>query len=348
MCFGGCATQDPNYSGIVEDNPLSEEEIIQYVKDYMLKKYEDEVEVKITGKYNLTHTTAYSSPALDGSKSRFGGKYAKIKNGHTYNLEITNIELGITTSGTYKDGFELTNKQIDVTEVIGRSVGIDDTYSIMKNEILFEEEANELLKTHFSKFKFYKDPTNYKHSGSGYYNIYVYCVDDSVISEAMRELIEIDYKKYYSIAFEIRAFIFNDEDFYDSFDFDYCNNIEIAKTDSKEIKEYYPGKLADSDVKNKPQMLIEKYLNTELTYITTCENLDHDIFITKGLSGYIKGKENGNWYNKEISEETIENFDQVLFIYKGNPQKYKNSLEKGKSNMQYGTTNVYGLNLLNF
>ena len=132
MCFGGCATQDPDYSGIVEDNPLSEEEIIQYVKDYMLKKYEDEVEVKITGKYNLTHTTAYSSPALDGSKSRFGGKYAKIKNGHTYNLEITNIELGITTSGTYKDGFELTNKQIDVTEVIGRSVGIDDTYSIMK------------------------------------------------------------------------------------------------------------------------------------------------------------------------------------------------------------------------
>ena len=83
MVLVGCATEDPDYSGKVEDNPLSEKEIITYVKDIMLNRYEDEVDVKITGKHDLAHTT-YTRPGLDGGTSIFGRKYASIKKGHSY------------------------------------------------------------------------------------------------------------------------------------------------------------------------------------------------------------------------------------------------------------------------
>ncbi|MBR5178968.1 MAG: hypothetical protein IKW90_09260 [Lachnospiraceae bacterium] len=339
MVLVGCATEDPDYSGKVEDNPLSEKEIITYVKDIMLNRYEDEVDVKITGKHDLAHTT-YTRPGLDGGTSIFGRKYASIKKGHSYSLEITSLRYNITTTGTYRDGYYLTNKNTDNSQFFDRSFDIDYHYSIQKEELLFENEADEILRNKFSKFKLYKDPSNNRHSGAGYYNIYLYSVDDNDISEAMSELILIDYKKYNSVAYKIRAFIFKDEAFYDSFDFDVCNNIEIVNTSFGESEKDNPGKLTESDVQYRPEKIIEKYLNTELTYITSCVDLDHDVFITDGLAGYFKDIEKG--YNKDIDESTIENFDQVIFIYAVDPQMYKNSIEDKKKEIRYGTTTVYG------
>ena len=96
ICFTGCATEDPDVTGKVEDDPLSEKEIIKYVQDYMYSMFKDEVDVKVLGKNDLTHTT-YSRPGIDGGKSIFGGRYAKIKNGHCYKLEITNSKYNIKT-----------------------------------------------------------------------------------------------------------------------------------------------------------------------------------------------------------------------------------------------------------
>ena len=342
ICLTGCATEDPDFTGMVEDNPLSEEEIVQYVKDFMLKQYGDEAEVKVTGKYDLTHST-YSRPGIDGGKSIFGGRYANIKKGHRYGLEIVNERMGITVSGTYRDGYALTNKKTGVSESFERSIEIDDKYSIMKNEILFEEDANKLLKSKFSKFRFYKDPSNHDHLGAGYYNLYLYITDDTSINETVAELLDMDINKYSYIAFEIRVFIFNNEKLYNSFDFDKCNNIKLAETSAGESDADKNAELSALDIRYNPEKLIEKYLNTEITYITSCDNLDHDVFTTNGLIAFSDGNKFG--HDSDLTENDAENFDHYMFIYRADPQMYKNSLEAGKEIARYGRTTVYGFDV---
>ena len=82
LCLVACGTEDENVTGYVEDDPLSEKEICIYVQNYMKDTYGDDTEVKVTGKYELTHRT-YTSPGLDGAPGLFGNKFATIKNGHT-------------------------------------------------------------------------------------------------------------------------------------------------------------------------------------------------------------------------------------------------------------------------
>ena len=41
ICLCSCAKEDENVTGKVEDNPLSEKEIIGYVQNYMKDKFGD-------------------------------------------------------------------------------------------------------------------------------------------------------------------------------------------------------------------------------------------------------------------------------------------------------------------
>ncbi|MBR6365532.1 MAG: hypothetical protein IKS10_05495 [Lachnospiraceae bacterium] len=42
--LSSCGTRDKNYTATFEAQPLSEKEIIAFVKDYMLKKYNDDAD----------------------------------------------------------------------------------------------------------------------------------------------------------------------------------------------------------------------------------------------------------------------------------------------------------------
>ena len=341
ICFTGCATEDPNVTGKVEDSPLNEKEIIKYVQDYMYNTYNDEVDVKILGKNDLTHTTE-TRPRLDGSTSIFGAKYAKIKKGHRYRLEITNSKYNITIKGTYSDGYTLYNKNTQTSRAYDRSVEIDHQYTTMKDEIHLKDEFNEFLGGYFTKFHLYKDPGSPLPQVS-YYNIYLYSTDYNKLNEALSKLVEISYTKYSNCVYQFRAFIFTDEAFYDSIDFDKCNNIDIVNLSIGQRKEDHPDWLTNSDTHYHPEKILEQYLQQSLTYITHCQNLDYDIFTTKGLSGWNEGQKNGYWYNPDINEKDIETFKYVIFIYKGDPQAYKNSLEQKDDVIWYAHTDVYGI-----
>lgn len=343
ICLTGCATEDPDITGEVEEHPLNEKEIIKYVQDYMYNKYNDEVEVTVLGKYDLTHTTE-TRPGIDGGTSIFGGKYTKIKKGHRYRLEITNSKYNITINGNYYDGYTLYDQRTQAYQTVTRTVEIDYRYTTMKDEIHLKKEYDEFLSGFFTKFHLYKDPASPEPQVS-YYNLYLYSTDYEKINEALSKLVEISHTKYYNCVYELRAFIFIDEAFYDSIDFDKCNNIDIVHLSSGQKEEDHPEWLTDLETKYHPQMILEQYLKLNLTFISSCTNLDREIFITNGLSGWIEDKEDGSWYNQDITEEDIKKFDHVVFIYEGNPQAYANSLKQKEDIIMYAHTEVYGINM---
>ncbi|MBR6365273.1 MAG: hypothetical protein IKS10_04135 [Lachnospiraceae bacterium] len=307
LCLTGCGDRvDSGAKGKVEDNPLSEEEIIKYVKDYMYSTYKDEVEVQILGKNDLKRVTE-DGFSMDGSYFG-GGKYVMIKNGHSYPLEITFSKYNTTVHGIYEDGYTLTRKNRVGSEEVSRSVSINYYDDLRLDAIIRKAEFEELLGEYFTKFHIYEDPTS-----QPYYNIYLYSTDYEKLNEALNEFAKIGYSKYPDYVREFHAFIFKDEEFYDSFDFDKCNNID-PYDDSIGLTSY--------DLIHSPEKIIEHYLQKNLTLITTCEDLDQDIFTTNGQSGW---------------EEGTEEFDHVLFMYWS---------VKDKGQVQ-AVTYVYGINMEN-
>jgi hypothetical protein len=73
--------------------------------------------------------------------------------------------------------------------------------------------------------------------------------------------------------------------------------------------------------------------------------MDHEFFVTRGVSYLQKLEEEGKWHNESLSYEAIAAFDQVLYIFKGDPQRYENSLRRSTKKLEYGNLDAYGFNL---
>lgn len=333
LCMNGCIREDETIIGTVEDSPLNETEIIGFVKDYILQQYNDDVEVTILNEYDLKHTT-YVAPGIDGP-SLFNRKYAKIKNGHEYSLQIVNEKYGISVEGTYTDGFSLTDSETGEVKEQGRKISLDDHYFIMKAETDIDREFNEILGESFSKYHFYRDPTNESHE-MGFYNVYLYSRDYDKISGTLCELTETGFEKY-PCMYSLRAFIFTDEALYDSIDFDACNNIEIVHLSRGEDENEFPGRLTDSDVSYNPEKLLEHYLQCSLTYIAQCSEIDREFMATRGMSEIESAKEEGRWYNQDITDEQINSFENVIYLFQSVGRN--GTFNAG---MNHGTTRAYG------
>ncbi|MBO4927479.1 MAG: hypothetical protein J5379_04425 [Clostridiales bacterium] len=305
VCLWGCAEKDKDFTGEVEDSPLSEQEIISCVKDYMMTNFQDEVDVKILRVSKLTYTT-YVAPGIDGP-GIFGNKYVEVKDGHCYSFKITNQKYGITAEGTYTDGFTLQNIQTGATETIDREILIDERYQTMKDEVDVVKDFESILSQNVSKFHFYKDVTNHNHE-IGYYNIYIYSAKYEDLEEVLQKLVEISSTKYSRCVYAFRAFVFTDESFYDSFDFDVCNNVNFVDPGRGENEEDHPEKMTISELKYEPEKLIAHYLKCEVTRI-----------------------------------DSDEDFDYTFYIFTGDPQMYKNSLEKTSKEIRYGMTEEFGI-----
>lgn len=336
----GCK-EEKNMTGKVEENPLSEEEIIAAVKEYMRQQYNDEVEVEITGKQNLSHTT-YIGPGIDGP-SLFNRRYVRIKGGNEYQLEITNKAYGITVIGRYRDGFSLRNTETGTVENKEREIFVDEWYPVMKGKIDAVAEFEKMLPSCCDKFHVYQDVSNVDH-GVGLFNIYLYGTDDEKMFETFKRMVEYSYE-HRSCVFAFRAFIFTDEALYDSIDFDACNNIPYVDIGGGENKEDHPELLTSLELTYDPQKLIERYLGCTMTYIGNCVDMDHEFFVTRGVSYLQKLEEEGKWHNENLSYEAIAAFDQVLYIFEGNPQRYENSLRRSSKKLEYGNLHAYGFNL---
>lgn len=317
ICLCACAKEDENVTGKVEDNPLSEKEIIGYVQNYMKDKFGDDTEVKVVGKYDLTHRT-YAPPGLDGAPSLFNNKYAKIKDGHRYKLEITNPMYDLTVAGTYYDGFTLQYLDTGTTEAIERELEVDYYYSYKKKEIDMLKEFEALLNSKFRKFCLYKD-SSYKSSwnDNACYNLYIYSTDYDVINDALHELMKIADARFEGYTCIVRAYIFKDEAFYDSFDFEeyntisYNNILESVKGDKE-----YNEKVSELEKEYLPKLLLEHYLGKKITYITECMNLERNTFMTEG-------------------------YKDVIFIFEGRLAEYRSSLHHTDADIHYGNTKVY-------
>jgi len=102
LFLAGCKEEE-HMTAAVEERPLSEREIIESVENYVLQNFQDEVEVEILGKSDLTHTT-YIGAGIDGP-SIFDRKFVRVKNGHAYKLNIFNAKYRISVKGVFNDGF---------------------------------------------------------------------------------------------------------------------------------------------------------------------------------------------------------------------------------------------------
>jgi len=314
ICLCACAKEDENVTGKVEDNPLSEKEIIGYVQNYMKDKFGDDTEVKVVGKYDLTYRT-YAPPGLDGAPSLFNNKYAKIKDGHRYNLKITNPVYDLTVAGTYYDGFTLQYLDTGTTEAIERKLEVDYYYSYKKKEIDMLKEFEALLYSKFRKYHLYKDSSyTSPWNDTACYNLYIYSTDYDVINDALHELMKIADARFEGYTCIVRAYVFKDEAFYDSFDFEKYNNINYnniynsVKGDNE--------KLSELEKEYLPKLFLEHYLGQKITYITECINLERNTFMTEG-------------------------YKDVIIIFEGRLAEYRSSLHITDADIHYGNTKVY-------
>ena len=318
LCLFACAKEDKDFSAQVESSPLNEEEIVLFVKDYMRQNYGDEVEVSVVKKSDLKHST--DSFVMDGT-ALFTTKYVKVKGGHTYKLKITNKEYGISVEGTYTDGFSLKDLRTGIAHNVDREISIDYTYQNLIDEVDIVKDFEAILNAYVPKYRFYKDAANDRHECADY-NIYIYTTDLDRVNEAFQELVKLSYEKYSNIVYSFRAFVFTDEQFYDSFDFDACNNVKILQSDPGDSNGKNADGITASDLHYHPEKLIELYLHCQVTAITTYS----DAFVAP-------------------SAEEAKPFDHVIYLFTGDPQMYKNSLQDHDKEMRYGYVHTYGIDL---
>ncbi len=56
-------------------------------------------------------------------------------------------------------------------------------------------------------------------------------------------------------------------------------------------------------------------------------------------------KAKGYWADRDITEEEINAFSQVIYICKGAPQTYENSKRNKKADLQWGITEAFVFDL---
>lgn len=311
--LSSCGTRDKNYTATVEAQPLSEKEIIAFVKDYMLKKYNDDVDVTIDSKRGLRYET-YVGPGLDGGYSLFDRKYVDVAKGHSYTVQITNKLYGISAFGTYRDGFSLYNKETKATQFIDREVTVNSNYEQDRFDAMMFAECKEIMGEYVPNPRFYADVTN--RGSKRFFNFYLCDSDAVAASKGLKKLVEISNGKYKFIE-QIRVFVFTDADIYGSIDFNALNNPTYVP-DSEENAA--PEVLRRSDLEQRPYMLVERYLGGEMTLIESAEGLKPD-----------------------TGADKIKDHSHVVYLMVGTPRAYGLSLGGKPETVKYGMTDVYAL-----
>ena len=311
--LSACGTKDKNYMATVEEHPLSEAEIVAFVQDHMLQKFNDEVDVVITNKGDLQHVT-HVEPGLDGGASLFGRKYVDVKDGHRYTVRITNKQYGFSVNGTYYDGFSLYNKETKTTEFIDREVTVDTSYENQRFYALMVEEYKSILDEYVSNYRFYGDVTN-NEMIIRFFNVYLCDANADAAVDALKKMVEVSYEKCGSVD-AIRVFVFTDEKIFNSIDFNAVNNVAFV-SDYEENPA--PGMLLRSDLEQRPYKLLEKYFGEAMTLIASEDGLE-----------------------PELAADKVQDHSHVVYLLEGLRGTYSSTKGYKPEMVKYGKTSVYG------
>lgn len=320
----GCYTRDKNMSGEVEDNPLSKEEIIDYVKDFFLQNYNDEVEAEIVSKRGLTYK--HSTFVMDGSV--FGGKYVPVKGASEYTLKVTNPEYNISVNVTYKDGYHLESQGIrgELIEREGPSEKELNDYVAKKNEKNLEKELAGILEKGVSKYHISKNPANARD-----YRIFIYETDSNRIYEALKQMVgRCGDDRYILSADGLQAYVFTDGIIYDALNFDLVESFLYLDA-NRGIGRNGLFKLmfTETGISEEPNRLIDQCFLCETVQLKSSNTLFPGFFATEKWA-----KEN--------------DYNRFFYVFRGDLQRYQNYLHGtsiGSASEAYGSVNVYGFDL---
>ncbi len=196
-----CGCERSNY---VDDNPLTEDEIIKLIQDEVYKKTKDEVDAKIINKENYEICTLW----LDNCFAR-----KKIEGVYSYDIEITNKSNNdIVGRGHYDDGY------INGDNITKPTYVIDDYLDKVISYPVKEELKNLLnnsLIDYFLINSLYEDED---------YDIFVYSPNYDKTRELIDNIDKINVN-YRDLSMSINVFILKDKNAYNSLNF----NIKSAK-----------------------------------------------------------------------------------------------------------------------
>ena len=235
------------------NNPLTENEIINFVQNEILKETGDETNVKIINKKKLSVCTAW----FDGCVM-----HQTVKGGHSYEVEITNRDNNeIIGTGTYDDAYILYDKQY-TNGKIERSYSFSSNYKEQKGLFLIKNEFISALNEKFNKYYIYKDVSN----DTGY-DIFINSSNYDDINNLL-----LNFKntivKYRDLAYtNYSVYIYKDENAFNN------TNFELYKNGYED----YGGQSYGKD-------MIEQYTGKEVIRIGGSDGFNYELFTSNGAS----------------------------------------------------------------
>ena len=276
----GCGNDGRTYE--VKD-PLSEDEIIEYVRRAILEETGDDTEVRILSKEDMFVTIA------SGIDSCVETDYP-VKGGHTYHLEIrSKADRNIVGTGTYEDGCTVTYKDGKTEE---NAPGVYSDYKKQRGLYLIDSEYKEVLGQYFSEYYIYKDV-----GIDVRYDIFLQCTDYVTLSDVLRRLGSTANIYEDDVYSSFNVFIYKDAEVFQKKDF--CSYLDEHENSVGHSSGAY---------------LIEQYTGKNVTRIGESEKFDRNLFETNGASAAET--------NQEYVEYTQFDY-LVFYFYNSSNSSYK-------------------------
>ncbi len=274
--FSGCTTGDWESSAEAY-HPLSEEEVIEYVRDMIYKETGDEVDVRITETEDLRAPIVW---AMDNSPVA----YTNVENGHYYKMIVENGDVrGIAE---YSDGYIVYyNTDGGATSSINDAVYWSD-YPDNKSGNVIRDEFAAVLDETFDEYYLYPDVGN-----SEGLDIFICSSDYEKLDELFDRLNNICLKYSVGTRKAYTAYIYKDEEAFQKKDFEIYPNILTTWSQPW------------------PQFIIEAYTDREVTCIVSgVELFDRTLFETDGAYA-VESK----W--EHAAQVDVSSFDYVIVCY---------------------------------
>lgn len=242
------------------NNPLTENEIINYIQNEIYRETGDETRVNIINKKELSIAKNW----LDGCV-----RYQPVEGGYSYEVEIMNKSNNeIIGTGTYEDGYIEYDKQY-MNGKNERAHSFKSNYKKQKGLFLIKNEFINALNEKFNKYYIYKDVSN----DTGY-DIFINSSNYDDINDLLLKFKDTIIK-YRDLAYtSYSVYIYKDESIFNNTIFDLYKNGH----------ENYIGQ---SYGKN----MIQQYTGKEVIRIGFSRDFDYELFTTNGASAANSDKE---------------------------------------------------------
>ena len=230
-------------------NPLSEKDIINYVKKSIFTEYGDDVTVKIVSRDDLKVCT-YIWDVCDNPDQL-------VRGGKSYTLEIVNNKYNvIVAEGQYDDGYVAYGTRYDLTRIAQKGK-FTSNYGEKRGLLKIKDDFEVVLKEKYDKFYVFMDIGN-----TDNYDIFISTSSDSDVSYLIEEFNKIALEHEATVHMTYSIYIYKNPDVFNSIDFDsYTGNKDSSGKD-----------------------MIELFTLKTASQIGYSNSFDNNLFITNGAS----------------------------------------------------------------